>query len=275
MFLSHLKPTMVTYFRTSLDPLDPYRVGDIINHGAPPDTSTPAAALATHLREVDPRLRWHTRGAELADLVSVEEDNNDLRRLVKTALTVGDPHHLIMDALTVVDSRGHSFVAAEIRAAIGIAQSARVLRLYCVPNPYSAHYASGCSTGIVDPNPTSQRAPSYPFVVQAGAATAGKLAARRKPFNPSSELQLVFSDRTITVPATEPAAPEVSGFLQVSWAHSCWTQLYRPELGHDIMHDTDHLDIGSAPAIMSSAVQGAGEPMLLHVLDAVERDEHA
>lgn len=260
MFLSHLKPTMVTYFRTSLDPLDPYRVGDIINHVSAPDTSTPAAALATHLREVDPRLRWHTRGAELADQINAEKDTDD---------------HLIMDALTVVDSRGKSFVAAEIRAAIGIAQSARVLRLYCVPNQYSAHYASGCSTGIVDRNPTSRRAPSYPFVVQAGAATAGKLAARSKPFVPSSELQLVFSDRTITVPATEPTAPEVSGFMQVSWAHSCWTQLYRPEMGTDIVSDTDHLDIGSAPAIMSSVIQGAGEPMLLHVLDAVERDEHA
>lgn len=263
MFFPHLKPTTVTYFRTSLDPLDPYRVGDIINHGAPSDTSTPAAALATHLREVDPRLRWHTRGAELADHIDAEKDNDD-------------PYHLIMDAVTVVDSRGHSFVAAEIRSAIGIAQSARVLRLYCVPSWYRAHYASGCSTGIVDRNPTSRRAPSLlPLEVQAGAATAGKLAARRKPFVPSSELQLVFSDRTITVPATEPAAPEVSGFMQVSWAHSCWTQLYRPEMGTDIVSDTDHLDIGSAPAIMSSVIQGAGEPMLLHVLDAVERDEHA
>ena len=140
MFLSHTKPTMVTYFRTSLDPLDPYRVGDIINHGAPSDTSTPAAALATHLREVDSRLRWNTRGAELADHINAEKDTDD-------------PRHLIMDALTVVDLQGNTFVAAEIRAAIGITQSARVLRLYCVPDQYSAHYASGCSTGIVDPNP--------------------------------------------------------------------------------------------------------------------------
>lgn len=260
MFFPHLKPTMVTYFRTSLDPLDPYRVGDIINHVSAPDTSTPAAALATHLREVDPRLRWHTRGAELADQINAEKDTDD---------------HLIMDALTVVDLQGNTFAAAEIRAAIGIAQSARVLRLYCVPNPYSAHYASGCSTGIVDRNPTSRRAPSYPFVVQAGAATAGKLAARSKPFVPSSELQLCFVDAFHGRTATEPEAPEVSGFVQVSWAHSCWTQLYRPELGNDIVHDTAYPDIGSAPAIMSSVIQGAGEPGLLHVLDATERDEHA
>ena len=259
MFFPHLKPTVVTYFRTSLDPLDPYRVGDIINHVSAPDTSTPAAALATHLREVDPRLRWHTRGAELADLVSVEEDTDD---------------HLIMDALTVVDLQGNTFAAAEIRAAIGIAQSARVLRLYCVPDHYSAHYASGCSTGIVDRNPTSRRAPSYPFVVQAGAATAGKLAARRKPFVPSSELQLGFVDDKRRVTATEPDAVQVPGFVQVPWTHGTWSRLYRPEIGHDIVHDTDTA-IESAPAIMSAVLQGAGEPALLTVLDATERDEHA
>ena len=259
MFFPHLKPTMVTYFRTSLDPLDPYRVGDIINHVSASDTSTPAAALATHLREVDPRLRWHTRGADLADHINAEKDTDD---------------HLIMDALTVVDSRGKSFVAAEIRAAIGIAQSARVLRLYCVPNQYSAHYASGCSTGIVDRNPTSRRAPSYPFVVQAGAATAGKLAARSKPFVPSSELQLGFVDDKRRVTATEPDAVHVPGFVQVPWTHGTWSRLYRPEIGHDIVHDTD-TDIESAPAIMSAVLQGAGEPALLTVLDATERDEHA
>lgn len=261
MFFPHLKPTTVTYFRTSLDPLDPYRVGDIINHGAPSDTSTPAAALATHLREVDPRLRWHTRGAELADHIDAEKDNDD-------------PYHLIMDAVTVVDSRGHSFVAAEIRSAIGIAQSARVLRLYCVPSWYRAHYASGCSTGIVDRNPTSRRAPSYPFVVQAGAATAGKLAARSKPFVPSSELQLGFVDDKRRVTATEPDAVQVPGFVQVPWNHGTWLRLYRPAIGHDILQDST-TGIESAPAIMSTVVQGAGEPELLSVLDAVERDEHA
>lgn len=259
MFFPHRGTTTVTYFRTSLDPMDPYRVGDIINHGAPSDTSTPAAALATHLREVDPRLRWHTRRAEMADQINAEKDTDD---------------HLIMDALTVVDLQGNTFAAAEIRAAIGIAQSARVLRLYCVPNPYSAHYASGCSTGIVDRNPTSRRAPSYPFVVQAGAATAGKLAARSKPFVPSSELQLGFVDDKRRVTATEPDAVQVPGFVQVPWTHGTWSRLYRPEIGHDIVHDTD-TDIESAPSIMSVVLQGAGEPALLTVLDATERDEHA
>lgn len=42
--------TTVSYFRTTLDPLDLYRIDNIINHGADDDVSTPAAALATHLR---------------------------------------------------------------------------------------------------------------------------------------------------------------------------------------------------------------------------------
>ena len=50
----------VTYFRTTLDPHDLYRIDDIINHAAPDDTSTPAAALATHLRGLSPALRWNT-----------------------------------------------------------------------------------------------------------------------------------------------------------------------------------------------------------------------
>ena len=274
MYTPRSEPATVTYFRTSLDPMDTYRVGDIINHDAPADTSTPAAALATHLREVNPRLRWHTRGAELVDLVSVEEDNNDLRRLVKAALTVGDPHHLIMDALTVVDSRGHSFVAAEIRGAIGIMQSARVVRLYCVPDQYAAHYVSGCSAGITHAETTAQIVPPYSFTVDSGTESAGRLAARSVPFVPSSEVQVGFVDNKRRVTATEPAAAQVAGFVQIPWTHGTWSRLYRPEIGHDIVSDSV-TDIESAPAIMSTVLQGAGEPELLIVLDATERDEHA
>lgn len=262
MFLSHLKPTMVTYFRTSLDPMDTYRVGDIINHDAPADTSTPAAALATHLREVNPRLRWHTRGEELADRIDAATKHTK------------DPQHMIMDAVTVVDSHGNSFVAAEIRGAIGIMQSARVVRLYCVPDQYAAHYVSGCSTGITHAETTAQIVPPYSFTVDSGAKSAGRLAARSVPFVPSSEVQLGFVDDKRRVTATEPDAVQVPGFVQVPWTHGTWSRLYRPEIGHDIVHDTD-TDIESAPAIMSAVLQGAGEPALLTVLDATERDEHA
>lgn len=63
-----MSATTVTYFRTSLDPLDVYRVGDIIS-GGEDDTTTPAAALATHLREVNPKLHWDTE-REIADVLA-------------------------------------------------------------------------------------------------------------------------------------------------------------------------------------------------------------
>lgn len=261
MYTPRSEPATVTYFRTALDPMDLYRVGDIINHDAPADTSTPAAALATHLREVNPRLKWHTRGEELTDRIDAAKHTKD-------------PQHLIMDAITVEDSDGNSFVATEIRGAIGIMQSARVVRLYCVPDEYAAHYVSGCSTGIVDSDPTSQRAPLYPFTVDSGTESAGRLAARRAPFVPSSEVQMGFVDDKRRVTATEPAAAQVPGFMQVPWTHGTWSRLYRPEIGHDIVSDSV-TDIESAPAIMSAVQQGAGEPELLIVLDATERDEHA
>lgn len=261
MYTPHSEPATVTYFRTALDPMDLYRVGDIINHDAPADTSTPAAALATHLREVNSRLRWHTRGADLVDHINAVKGTND-------------PQHLIMDAVTVVDPHGNSFVAAEIRGAIGIMQSARVVRLYCVSDQYAAHYVSGCSTGIVDSDPTSQRAPLYPFTVDSGTESAGRLATRSVPFVPSSEVQLGFVDDKRRVTATEPDAAQVPGFVQVPWTHGTWSRLYRPMPGHDILQDST-ADIESAPAIMSAVQQGAGEPELLIVLDATERDEHA
>ena len=49
----------VTYFRTTLDPLDMYRLERIIDHGEDMDVTTPAAALAVYLRGIDPSLRWH------------------------------------------------------------------------------------------------------------------------------------------------------------------------------------------------------------------------
>lgn len=55
-----MSATIVTYFRTSLDPLDVYRIDDIISGGGEDDTTTPAAALATHLRAVNPALHWDT-----------------------------------------------------------------------------------------------------------------------------------------------------------------------------------------------------------------------
>ena len=87
-------------------------------------------------------------------------------------------------------------------------------------------------------------------------------------------MQLGFADDKRRVTATEPAAAQVPGFMQVPWTHGTWSRLYRPEIGHDIVSDSV-TDIESAPAIMSTALQGAGEPELLSVLDAVERDEHA
>ena len=261
MYTPRSELTTVTYFRTSLDPMDTYRVGDIINHDAPADTSTPAAALATHLREVNPRLKWHTRGAELEDHINAVKNSKD-------------PQHLIMDAVTVVDSHGNSFVAAEIRGAIGIMQSARVVRLYCVSDQYAAHYASGCSTGISGAEPSPQLVPMYSFSVDSGSESAGRLAIRSVPFVPTSEVQLGFVDDKRRVTATEPTAAQVAGFVQVPWTHGTWSRLYRPEIGHDIVSDSV-TDIESAPAIMSTVLQGAGEPELLTVLDAIERDEHA
>ena len=47
--------TAVSFYRTTLDPYDLYRIDD---------TTTPAAALATYLREINPALRWHTIGGQ-------------------------------------------------------------------------------------------------------------------------------------------------------------------------------------------------------------------
>lgn len=52
--------TTVTYFRTTLGPHDLHLIEDIINNGGENNTTTPATALATHLRDLNPNLQWHT-----------------------------------------------------------------------------------------------------------------------------------------------------------------------------------------------------------------------
>ena len=52
--------TTVTYFRTTLGPHDLHLIEDIINNGGENNTATPATALATHLRNLNPNLQWHT-----------------------------------------------------------------------------------------------------------------------------------------------------------------------------------------------------------------------
>ena len=68
--------TTVSYFRTTLDPYDLYRISDIINKESPGDTTTPAASLATHLRSLNPTLRWYTRDG----LSVVEQVSEEVRR---------------------------------------------------------------------------------------------------------------------------------------------------------------------------------------------------
>lgn len=110
--------TQVTYFRTALDPLDVYRLDAIINHGAD-DTSTPAAALATHLRGLNPKLRWHVPG-DLEEVVAHSYPAHSYPDDSSGVVSLAGKAH--MDA-AVFSHDGHCTIFVALRAVLNARSS--------------------------------------------------------------------------------------------------------------------------------------------------------
>ena len=64
--------TFVTFYRARLDPLDLYRMDDILNHDGPACYDTPVASLATHFREISPETDWGTDITDYCEEVGLE-----------------------------------------------------------------------------------------------------------------------------------------------------------------------------------------------------------
>ena len=238
--------TQVTYFRTALDPLDVYRLDDIINRGGEDDTTTPAAALATHLRGLNPRLRWHVPG-DLEEVVA----QHYLAESTGVVSLAGKAH---MDA-AVFSHDGHCTIFVALRAVL----NSRSSRSMWFPGKCDAvaGLPRATTTGVLYSGSSSLDIPE-------GIDTAEYLAGVRDPVPWITKIDLLtYLDTPDLVPGCTPAVP--AGFRPVSWTDDAW---FAPRLrapGVDVLADSVGPYHEEMTAVVSAIYQGPGLPRLVRV----------
>lgn len=232
--------TTVTYYRTILDSLDLYRVDDIINGGGPGCTETPAAALATHLREVNPAIRWNGNVLDLHELKSSPG--------------------VVMDAAKFVSRDGQANVFAQIQP--WWPNHTSTTRSMVFMNPVTTRTTVVFVASSTGSQP--QQVDSYGTVVlkehttTRRETTAYELATRDLPLTQPSLLRFMRTDGYYT-PIDVPADP-VSGFEQVEWNSQPWHDTTLPVPG---THAVDDFANPTYPAFMSAVWQGEGYARLV------------
>lgn len=272
-----MSATTVTYFRTSLDPLDVYRIGDIIS-GGEDDTTTPAAALATHLRGANPTLHWDT-DKELADVLAPRYSTGSTG-LVNLA---GRAH---FDAV-IFECEGETTVLAALRHIYAFSATARTMWFSATTGPYDLPRAT--TTGL-EPVPAK---PAYlgssSRVVQQSPTTAQEIATRTEPIPTAVKIDFLTGNRsldefgqTVIERAVDSAPPEVAGFVHIPWVGREWAQPKLPAPGADLMGELsgdaagvpslkpgapgpDYGSASTAPAIVSCIQQGEGHAPLIRI----------
>lgn len=236
--------TRVTYFRTSLDPFDFQRLDDIINRGGS-DTTTPAAALATHLRRLNPLLRWNT--PNLVDAMTQEfsltgEGGVDACDIV------------ILDAASF-ETDGSSNCFLTLHYASGFRSISRGLWIPTVNTVAFVNLPRATSTGIVertDPRavPVTRYDTTAAIVRLKGPIAVGTLMM----FSPDSF--------TCTPPLTDVDPDVPAGFVPVGWSDMCWKKRRLHAPGRDFFADVTR----SVPSSFVSAVaQGATDASVVKV----------
>ncbi len=272
-----MSATIVTYFRTSLDPLDVYRVDDIIS-GGEDDTTTPAAALATHLCGVNPKLHWDT-DKELADVLAPRYSTGSTG-LVNLA---GRAH---FDAV-VFEHEGDTTVLAALRHIYDFSATARTMWFSATTGPHDLPRAT--TTGL-EPVPAK---PAYlgssSRVVRQSPTTAQEIAMRTEPIPTAVKIDFLTGNRsldefgqTVIERAVDSAPPEVAGFVHIPWLGREWAQPKLPAPGADLVGEItgevagspslkpgapmpDYGSASTAPAIMSCIQQGEGHTPLVRI----------
>ncbi|PZP01365.1 MAG: hypothetical protein DI609_04280 [Corynebacterium urealyticum] len=237
----------VTYFRTTLDPLDLYRLEQIINDREDVDTSTPASALAAYLVGLNPNLRLQVPGGGtelIPEFLSVSKLYMDA-----AVLSSGTNHNTIVGLQPMVskDSRV-------------INHGGRVLR---VNTPLSRSNGLAWGTSLPTRDYDSSTAP----VVYREPDTVRIFAERKEPVE---YMGVTFLSSAIfggyTNMEHELAPADVDGFVPVSWGSPTWERLYRPPVGTDMFSL-----VGTArsedeyPAIVSCLRQGMNDHPLVNV----------
>lgn len=237
--------TRVTYFRTSLDPLDIYYLDEIITNQGSDNDFTPAAALATHLRSLNPDLRWNTTdlaGSVAAALPSANSGLDDI------------PDNVILDAVSF-ETEGSAHCFMSLRRVFSLAPISRSIWFASLMASAPADLPRATTTGInLGGDPRAVPVEMY--------STASGIARMTGPVEVDVSIKFRDLPRKDTYPVVELAPVVPTGFTPVGWTDEVWRN---PELqtpGRDITADV----VQSAPSAFVSAVaQGADYASLVEV----------
>lgn len=247
----------VTYFRTTLDPHDLYRIDDIINHAAPDDTSTPAAALATHLRGLSPALRWNTDNGQSV----FEQAKSEVVGGLGLVFGVDDTDvgsYFLLDAAVFDSGDGSPVLVVNLRYDHQL-QLFKFGRSLHVQSPRSGPWCAAYATTFdVAPHNSTNRHPFRRTEVSIRGEGAAHLVATRDEPVHSVDLRMAEIRPSVNTQEIAPAVPE--GFNAVAWDSDTWKVTKRPHMGQDFF--TDSLPVSGSeddyPAICSAVMQGRG-----------------
>lgn len=245
----------VTYFRTTLDPLDIYRLERIIDHGEDTDISTPAAALAVYLRGIDPSLRWHRTGLDLdtsatgavrgmGEIVD-DDDVADLMYFDAAVFTHGTNRAVVMGLKPLYFPASHGPID-------------RTLRIIQPPGRYGClSWATSLPVAYTADYRAASKNPSAQFSKSTDAAWLTDFSDSISYLDVQCYSSQLSRGSDGTCQATNAPAPEVAGFTQVPWDHGTWLCGKRPKPGMDVFTDSSRAtDEDELTSIVSCVRQG-------------------
>lgn len=257
--------TTVSFYRTTLDPYDLYRIDDIINSDAPADTTTPSAALATFLRSLNPQLRWHT-----SDEQSVfEQVSKEVRSGV--VLPWGMPEDRIasfffFDAAVFDNGEDEPTIITNLRydQTMRPYEFERVLQIQPLrADPACVVYAT---TFPVTPHEGDMFESPHRRVktIRNGEDAAHWISARDEPV---TSMRVTLHNSLVNMHARDTAPYVPEGFRAVAWDSDTWREQQRPHAGLDIFDSLTSKDTedDDCPAVCAAILQGRGFVPLVEI----------
>lgn len=258
------KYSTITYFRTTLDPLDVYRLERIIDHGEDMDITTPAAALAVYLRGIDPSLRWHRTGLDLdtsatgavkgmGEIVD-DYDAADLMYFDAAVFAHGTNRAVVMGLKPLYFPASHGPID-------------RTLRLMQPPGRYGClSWATSLPVAYTAGYRAALKDPSAQFSKSTDAAWLTDFSEPIRYLDVQCYSAQLSRGSDGTRQATDAPAPEVAGFVQVPWDNDTWLCRNRPKPGHDLFMDSSQAtDEDELTSIVSCIRQGDGIDSLVTI----------
>ena len=251
-----MQTTIVTYFRTTLGPHDLNLIEDIINNDGENSTTTPAAALATHLRDLNPNLQWHTIYKKpsvetQATWAIARKHGLDFDDISATAHT-----YFYLDAIVFNNGETEPTIIASLRHDMEHNPEAFFRTVEVQAPKDSLTCAAYATTLPVYERPERCAAEPYRKLPesQLDTDTAERLANMDK--NVVTYVNILAHsgehvvDSSTIVDNENSYDTEVEGFQLVPWTSLAWDITERPG-------PEDTID-ANGPAIVSSIIQGPG-----------------